>query len=201
MDEVKYTSNNIKVLEEALSTVIDDLESFYQIGVLEKIYVHAPLPGFSKCEDNYTLHNWYLIIDKTGIYLKQGDDENYRTYHFARRKPTGKLKKFLTINEQDIIFLNNYDKIRENVVQKIESAIESRAGNVENAQKIIRRYKKEATIEIELPETINKHTIEVTEENGQKIGTLSFGGISLRIITDASIEFKNKNKNEKIKRK
>ena len=201
MDEVKYTSNNIKVLEEALSTVIDDLESFYQIGVLEKICVHAHLPGFSKCNDTYTLHDWYLIIDKTGIYLRQDDDAYYRTYHFAKRKLTGKLKKFLAINEQDIIFLNNYDKIREKVLEKIEIAIVYRAGNVESAQRLINKYKKEATIEIELPETINKHTIEVTEENGQKIGALSFGGISLRIITDASIEFKNKNKNEKIKRK
>lgn len=201
MDEVKYTSNNIKVLEEALSTVIDDLESFYQLGVLEKIYVQAPLPGFSKCEDNYTLHSWYLIIDKTGIYLRQGDEDNNRSYTFAKRRKTGKLKKLLTINEQDIIFLNNYDKIRENVALKIEMAIAEKQGNLEQAQKITRRYLKEATIEIDLPETINKHTIEVTEENGRKIGTLSFGGISLRIITDASIEFKNKNKNEKIKRK
>lgn len=201
MENLSYTKEEIKIFQDALKNAINDLESLWQIKVLEEISVAVSMPGFVKCSEDYTQHNWYLHIDNRGIYLFQGDEDNNRSYWFARRKRNNTLEIYTTINEQDIIFLNNYFEIREKVARRIELALENKKVNLEKAKLITQKYNQSATIEINMPPTNNQHSIEVTEENGKKIGTISFNGISLKIITDANIEFKNRNQNEKMKRK
>ena len=68
----------------------------------------------------------------------------------------------------------------------------------------LEKLKRQATIEIDLPQTNNQQTIEVVEEEGKRIGTIKFGEIGLRIITDSSsnIEFKDRSGNDiKVKKK
>lgn len=201
MEDVRYSKEEIKIFQEALINAIDDLEALWNLKALDKIKVSVILPGFTSCSDDYTNHQWYLIIDNKGIYLYQGTNDSNRSYWFGRRKINGKLTKYTTINEQDIIFLNNFFKIRETVAQKVELAIINKQGNLENAKLLTEKLRREATIEIDLPTTNNQHKIEVIEENGKKVGTITFGGATLKIITDANIEFKSKSETEKIKRK
>ena len=199
MQELKYTKNEIIEFQKALDVIIDDLEALWQIGALSKIKVHADLPNFSKCDKTYTNNAWFFIMEKESFYLQQINfDRDSNIYYFAKRKKNGKLQRYLDIKQQDIIFLNNYDQIRKVIVEEIENALIEKNKDLEMAKKITQKYAKKATIEIEMPKTANQHTLEITTENGQQIGTIKLGNISLRIITDDSIEIKQ---NAKVKKK
>lgn len=199
MDNLKYSKEEIKELEKALSTIIDDLENLWKLGALDKISVLAFLPGISACyEDVNKSSYWKFIIDEKGIYLSQNN--NQHTYTFAKRTRFGKLIKYLTINEQDIVFINEYPDLRKSIVSEIETAQIKKDRNIESARFVTELCKKEAQIEIDLPDSMNKHQIEVQEEDGRKIGILNFGNISLKIITRGNIELVQKER-EKQKRK
>jgi len=198
MQNLKYTKAEIAEFKKALDVVIDDLESLWQIGALNKIKINAVLPGFSECDESYTNNAWYFIMDQEAFYLEQINPGVTDLYYFAKRKANGNLEKITTINDQDVIFLRSYDEIRKGIVEQIEKALLQKGKNLEIAKKLTRKYSKEATIEIEMPPTINQHTIDVKTENGQQIGIIKFGNIALKIITDESIEIKQ---NAKVKKK
>ena len=199
MKKIKYTQNEIKQLQNALNAIIDDLESLWRISSLEEISVPVLLHGFSSCyRDKEVTNFWRFIMDEQGIYLSHKDDR-YR-YILAKRIGFGKISKYLTIHEQDIIFMKEYKDIRKLIIEEIEVAKMRKKENLDIADQIANMYKKDAQIEIELPESLNKHQIEVQEEDGRKIGTLNFGSLSIKIITTGDIELVHKDK-EKQKRK
>ena len=66
----------------------------------------------AECEDYYTHNPWELVMDETGFYLKQEVEGNI--YSLAERKRNNKLKILSTINQQDIIFLDEYDEVNNN---------------------------------------------------------------------------------------
>ena len=199
MKKIKYTQNEIKQLQNALSVIIDDLESLWKISPLEEISVPVFLPCFSSCYSDKDVTNyWRLIMDEQGIYLSHKNGR-YK-YNFAKRIGFGKITKYLSIHEQDIIFIKEYPDIRNLIVREIQLAKTRKKENLDIADQIANMYKKDATIEIELPESLNKHQIEVQEEDGRKIGTLNFGSLSIKIITTGDIELVHKDKG-KVKQK
>ena len=137
-------------------------------------------------------------MDEEGFYFKE--KSGIRMYFFADRLKNGELIKYLEINEQDIVFINKYQEIRESIVSEIVKAQREKNVHIQKAKSIAELYKKDAQIEIELPESLNKHQIEVQEEDGRKIGTLNFGSLSIKIITTGDIELVHKDKG-KVKQK
>lgn len=199
MSNLQYNEKEYKILETAYITAIKELERLWQIGAANEIRVRAKLVGMAECEDYYTHNPWELVMDETGFYLKQEVEGNI--YSLAERKRNNKLKILSTINQQDIIFLDEFDEIRNRVIDKINQALKAKEGTISKAQTLIDKYNQTATIDIDLPQTNNKQVIEITEENGKKIGTLNFGNMALRIITSADIEFINKKEKQSVKRK
>ena len=61
-------------------------------------------------------------MDKTGFYIKNGN----HIYTFAEFQLNGKLKEYLTIRKTDIIFLKEYERIREDIVFGIRKALEEK---------------------------------------------------------------------------
>ena len=199
MSNLQYNEKEYKILETAYITAIKELERLWQIGAANEIRVRAKLVGMEECEDYYTHNPWELVMDETGFYLEQEVEGN--SYSLAERKRNNKLKILSTINQQDIIFLDEFDEIRNRVIDKINQALKEKEGTISKAQTLIDKYNQTATIDITLPDTNNKQAIEVTEENGKKIGTLNFGNMLLKIITSADIEFINKKDKESVKGK
>lgn len=201
MKNLQYNEQEYKVLEKALITAINELERLWQIGSVNEIRIKTRLIGMKECHDYYQDNQWELVIDDSGIYLEQNCSIGSNTYAFAKRKSNGKLKIYSTIYQEDIIFLDEFDEIRNSVIDFVNEASKIKEGTVAKAQTLIDKYSQTATIDINLPETNNRQKIEVVEENGQKIGTLNFGNMLLRIITSADIEFVNKKEKESVKRK
>jgi len=200
MRNLQYNEKEEKVLEGALIAAVNELERLWLIGSSEEIRVPVILDGMLKCSNNYTNDKWELFINDEGIYLEQDSYACTNQYFLASRKKNGKLKILTTIRKQDIIFLKEFEEIRKRVTDFVTESTKEKEEILTNAQSLIEKYQ-DATIEIDLPETINQTKIEVVEENGKKIGTLNFGNIALRIITSASIEFVDKKEKGSIKRK
>lgn len=190
MSSFNYSKKEIKVFEKALKTVLDDLENLWNLKMFERLEFDVELPGISSCKNNYYEHGWSFVMDEEGFYLlNNGCGE---IINFVTINKFGNCKQHLKIHPIDIVFLREYDQIREKIVSHINSIQVSKQENLDMAESLISRYSKNAVIEITLPETNNKQTIEVVEENGRKIGTLNFGDISLKIISSASIDFQTK---------
>lgn len=198
--EKVYSKEETEVFKNALINVLDDLEDLWNIGVLDKIEVPVRLHGIIDVDKDYTYNNWRFIMDKTGFSIFQGDNYSWNRYWFAKRNKFGKLKKFNTIGEQDIIFLKEYDEIRAKVVTKINKALEEKQGNLQVAEILRKKYDKEATVELDLPTSLNTHEIEIEKKDGQTIGTINFGNRTIKIVTTGNIVLVNK-ESEKVKRK
>lgn len=109
--------------------------------------------------------NWLRIADENGIFT--AFEVSYLPTLFVFSNFYYNRNRALVLKE-----LKRQLKIKE----KFSSTIDS---NLEKAKKI-----KSATIEIDLPSSINQHSIEVFKENGRNIGIIDFGGRTVKIITD-----------------
>lgn len=200
MSSFNYSKKEIKVFEKALKIVLDDLENLWNLKMFERLEFDVELPGISSCKNNYYEHGWSFVMDEEGFYLlNNGCGE---IINFVTINKFGNCKQHLKIHPRDIVFLREYDQIREKIVSHINNIQATKQENLDMAKSLISRYSKNAVVEITLPETNNKQTIEVVEENGRKIGTLNFGDISLKIISSASIDFQTKTTEpSKVKRK
>ena len=199
MSNIKLTKEQQKDLLELYNKALDDLWEIWQTSALKSVYI---LMHF---EDDKT-KKWSFRIDDQDIRLTCNTGYTHSiSYTLARAKT--RFKKTVLIKDeeinQDIMFnfIKNYEDVRDKLIKRLSSSDSIKKDTDKLFARLKEQFNKSSTIEIDFPETMNKHTIEVTEEDGKKIGTLSFNGISLRIITDANIEFKNKHTTEKIKRK
>lgn len=198
MEKLNYSKKEIKVFQKALKTVLTDLENLWNLKTFDRIQFEVELPGISKCDNKYYEHGWYFTMSEDGFYLINYDCDEI--INFVTINKFGHFQQHLKIHPRDLIFLREYDKIREKIVSHIEKVQATKKDNLDMAEGLISRYSKNAIVEISLPATNNQQTIEVVEENGRKIGTLNFGDISLRIISSANIDFQTKT-DEKVKRK
>jgi len=198
MKNFNYTKKEMNVFKKALKTVLEDLESLWDLKTFDELEFDVELPGISSCEDHYTEEGWSFVMEEYGFYLinRQCD----QIINFATRNKLGQLQYHLKIHSRDIIFLREYDKIREKVVSRIEKIQSAKQENIDMAKNLIGKYSKNAVVEITLPNTNNQQTIEVVEENGKKIGTLNFGDMAIKIISSAYIDFQTKT-DSKTKRK
>ena len=199
MDNLQYSKKEIKVFEKTLKAVIKDLNDLWNIGTKDEIIVPAILEGIENTEDNYPKSGWIFVMDKTGFYIKNGN----HTYTFAEFQLNGKLKEYLTIRQADIIFLKEYEQIREDIVFRIRKALEEKKDTLEYMKNLVNRLNNETNIEI-TSTSQNQLPIEVTTENGKNIGILNFKDTSIKIITTGSITLVDQNTKQelpKIKRK
>lgn len=190
MDSLKYSHDEIKKFKKALNIIIDDLDLIWKNGPLDKIMVPVKFPinltkMFGECASEVP---WRLELNKEIYRFSNGH------YHFilAKRNRIGKLKKLLKITEFDVWLIKEYPNIRQAIIKEIESYQETKKNNLEAVEIIKQLYRKEGQIEFKLPEMNNLHKLEVQEENGQKIGAINFGNMSLKIITSGDIELVNK---------
>ena len=81
----------------------------------------------------------------------------------------------------------------------IHKARSEKQQGIEAIIDIRNKYAKAATIEIEVPETINQHTLTVKQENGEAIGEIRFGRDTIRLITKGTVVVNDSRTKEKVK--
>lgn len=187
-----FTAEEKKEIDLALNNILDDLEALWSISPMESVYKFYDLKYDNRRE---------LLINKDGIKIvdsgivNSGDEIVLEKFGKKNKRP--KINNYTEI----FYFIKQYEEIRRGIERKIEKARSEKQQGIEAIIDIRNKYAKAATIEIEVPETINQHTLTVKQENGEAIGEIRMGAVTIRIITKGSIVVANKREPEKDKSK
>jgi len=197
MEEIKLSKEQRQEIKKTLSHVLKDIQELYNMSNMKKIKI-----------DLYRVWDiehagFYLEMEKKSFLIKQ-------IYDFALTKTVANLD-----NRSDILrtnsdywyllnFLNSYEKIREKIISEIERDNrkkarfqDSKTSMLKKLEELNKRYDKEATIDIELPPTVNQHQIEVTRVDGNNVGVINFGERTIKIVTNGDIVLVDKTDNTK----
>ena len=199
MQMFKYTNEEIKKFEKAITLVIKEFDSLFKESGLDKIFFTVNLEGIENYDKGYMNKDWFFVIDDYGVYFNQSLGSNYKKIFFAKRNRFGKNKMQFPINLCDLIFLREYENIKAMVVSEVNAALRQRNISIEVADKICKNA--ESIVEIDMPRSQNVHEVEVSEENGKKIGVINFGSQIVKIITNGDIVLVNKDSNSNAKKK
>lgn len=200
MREFKYTKEEIDKFEKAMTLAINELDSLYQRSGLKEIFIPFNLDRMKKYSENYNSRDWYFVIDDTGFYFSLGLGTKASHFiHFAKRTKFGKNIMQFPINLDDVIFLREYENIKSQVVKEVNEALVQRNSDFAIADKICKNA--ESIVEINMPGSQNVHEVQVSEENGKKIGVINFGLQTVKIITEGNIVLVNKDDEKDIKKK
>lgn len=99
-------------------------------------------------------------------------------------------------------FCENYLENLELIKKEGEKYFQKNAGRrdlLENIKKVEDHFS--GTIEFDFPESVAPREITIEEDKGQKIGTINFGGRTIRIITDGDIVLVKRSKEKKNREK
>lgn len=176
-DLLVFSKEEKKEIDQALSNVLDDLEELWKHSSKTEIYTYY---RFNR--NSWDTDSWRFSINEDGITIKDYPDE-YALMQFKKVIKRPKIKNYTAI----YYFLKCYDDVRSYVEKSIISANDAKGKGIQEIIDIKNKYAKEATIEVDLPETMNPHSIEVKEENGRTIGEINMGYGAIRIITKGPI--------------
>lgn len=200
MEKSIYTKKELKEIRKTLDIVLDELEKIWNTGLLKKVKIPVTLEGIKEFDSNNLEFGWYFIMDDSGIYM-HNDHKEGLDFYYARILYNGTLKRYYNVDEREIMFFKEYDYIKNEIEKELELINNKKKEDLSILKKIQRSHRK-AFIELSFPPSINQHTIEVTEENGKKIGTIDFGNMAIRIITDGDVRLIERPKDiPKFKRK
>lgn len=140
-----------------------------------------------------------FIDDYLGDYFFGGYKKD-KTYILGTRtfsKPKANKIDFDTLSD----FIKHYDEIRDYLYDESKEKLSKKESSTKGVDQWYDRFKRETTVEFELPATNNQYQVEVTSENGKTIGTFYFGDKTINIITNGEMNFIDKRTGEKVKTK
>lgn len=181
-----YTKEQKKKIRETVSILVKDLRELWEMYPYEEIqiYVQLYLPDYGK--------NWFFIMNKKDIFLKAESNGNYT--HLQRK---GIKNKPYSEGDYEAHrqFIAKYEYVRAEV-ERIQSENASRVQkSLDSMDNISSKYSSEskaerkrleASVQIDF-NSQNRHEIEITEENGQTVGTINFGKQTIKIMTEGDI--------------
>lgn len=177
-----YTKEEQKLMIETLDAITTDLRDLYNISCQEEMSYGFKIGG------DYG-NDYLLSITSKNIvlYLKYSD------YRMILEK-NGKNKTIPRIHNYMLLsdFLTMYNQIRPGIEHKAMTQSKNKENAIKKIKKLKDMYQRDTTIEIEFNSTNNKRTIELSSEDGKKIGEIRFGNETIRIITNSEIEVVNK---------
>lgn len=196
MMKTKYTEEEQELIKRTFEKVLDDLNLMFEHSETEEIRVRI---RYSTSEEIFP-SCYYLAINEheiSVVYAGLSPERIIPLEVSSGRK--GKKVRPYTLQSAELI-LQEYETIRPNVKKAIEKSIKEKEEKLAIFRKLDDIYSKEATIELDLPQTNNPHTIDLKQEDGRTIGEIKMGHGLIRIITNGPI-IVNKGEEPKIKKK
>lgn len=193
---MSFTDEEKKDIRDALNNILDDARAIYDVSKIPEL--RCGVSVYKPCTYNGT-----LVINGQGTFLVRLKSlvDNTKEYIYLEKIIFGK-KIRPKVKNYELAFgiIREYDSYRSYLEHQAKNYVELKKSGMEDINNIKKRYDKEAAIELEIPDSVNKSTIEITEENGQNIGRIKIGPISLKILTSPNVSITYK-KEEKVKRK
>lgn len=196
---MKYLKEEEKRMKQALDTIIKDIQSIWDLGLLDDVRIPVQLEAVESIDSEYPDAEWYFIIDDVGIYMRNFVDDDY--FFYAVRTKSGKFKRYIEPVDKLLHLFKNYDYIHATIMEKITELQEHRTSDMNLVDEIIRKYQPEHEVKLTLPATNNQHELKITKENGRTIGVLDFGIGIVKLVTDGSIRLVDESKIEQKKSK
>jgi len=192
MSDIIFTKEEKEKMKKAMNFVIEDIRDLWKESNYKKLVISTYIrtKGYGW---------WEFVITDNSMYL-------FRKTTSETISIEKKLLGGRTIITKDeglcYTFLNYYSILRRDLESRIKEGVNAKNNGFAGIDDIIKKYQKEATIEIEVPNSKNSHTINIKKENGQSIGEIDFGFSTIRLITKGDIVLKNEfNNQENIKTK
>lgn len=191
---IHFTKEEKEKLKETLAVVVEDLRSIFNTAGSDEISYE-----FEVLENEHT-NNYSLVINKREMYLMLHYSDWYMNLDKVRQN--GKVK-MCPIKDYNFVFLflQKYETIRKNIANTARVNQKNKEYGMRRIQEIYNQYIKEATIEVEIPDTINQSSIEVIQEDGKNVGKVNIGPLSLRILASPSVKIIERKTDVKVKKK
>ena len=187
-----FTKEEKDKMRETLDNVISDLRSIYEASESDKIIYEF------KTIENGKEYEYRLVISEKESFVVY----RYSDWYMNLDKKQGKGYKTKPIKDYTFVFefLKQYESIRSGVVSIAKQNAQQKNIGMKKIDAIMNKYRKEAVIEVEMPETVNQSTYEVTEEDGKNVGRINIGPLSLKILASPSVKIVGQTK-EKVKKR
>ena len=207
-----FTFNQKRQIRSGIHKISKDIDSFVgkkRINSIKISLKHSkPDVDFGSLEYGaYDLfaHRKWSLVRSSKYHEKEGwqiliEDEN--NWEFDRDINLSKPKN---ITELDYLawleFIKSYPENRKTIKEAIEQYQYDKNMVTDSVKSSLQELKrlKDATIELDFPETLAQKEIEIEKKDGQTIGTINFGDRSIRIITNGDIVLVPKREEEKQK--
>lgn len=206
---MKYTKEEQQQIRDAYNVILEDMNDLWEKAGNPEFNLQISLPQMGKFFPSYPASSWYLFFDKKGIYLENYTYLDKINLYLQKNTLIGKPIKHLKHCEAGAVLIQEYPEIREKLIFKLadinynrQLSDEKKERQLLEINRIRDLYAKEIHVEISNPHGLNQNGIEITEEDGKKIGTLHIGPTTVRVITHSKIIFQDKSQEEsKVKRK
>ena len=194
MSDKLFTKDEKKLIKKTLELVTKELRSIYNESSCKKIQYEMNIIENDKL-NTYTLNiiakemylylnnsGWYMELDKIGLNQKYSNTK-ITDYNLAFE------------------FLKKYDIVKKGVLEQATQNVIDKKNGITKIENLYASHLKEATIEIEAPETLNKPTIEITKEDGKNISCIQVGPVSLKIFASENVNLLARETVQKVKKK
>lgn len=196
---LKYTKEEKELMKKAYDNALDYLDELWKTSEYKQISVEAEMKGIKSVDRSYPTWEWRLVLNDKEIFLKSEFIRDYTKIELEQKSRFSKKRRYdYSVME---IFLKEFESLRQKVETRIIQGKKEKAKSLKDYELILERYSKESHVEIELPNTLNQHHLEITRENGQTIGKLNFGSAVVKIITRGNISVEKDNETPHVKRK
>jgi len=171
---LNYTKEELEIIKKTSEEVYKDLESIWKIGATERIEVPIFLNGIQNIKEGYYSSECIFIMDKKGIYIQNEYGEN--NLYFYRRNEIGIKKKYYKkekfIDESDIIFLKEYEKIRPKIINFVEVALAKKTDNLEEIEQLRKKFQNEPLIIETVSSNSDSHNITADSESSDNVTSI-----------------------------
>jgi len=175
---LKFTDEEFCKIVVTFKSALKDLKEFYDTAPLKEIAFGSNV--FDSEKKSFDI----LRINQSGVFLK--------TEQIGYFYNDGSVRCKCPAVDVMFNFLKNYDSIKEMAIDTCRKSAEIKNEGMDVVDRLSEKFKNEASVEINFPETMNQHEIEVSEVDGKKVGVINFGNQTIRIITNGDIVLVNK---------
>lgn len=182
---MSYTKEEKKKIKETIKVIAKDLRALWNLYPYEEVKINLPFQISGYAGD------WCLVMDEKNIKIKSKVTSHYTN-----------LEKGFTVGDYDddaitarLYFIEAYEKVRAEVDEIQQFRAQKHHESLNKMDEIQNKYsekskkeakKLESTVQIDF-NSQNAHEIEITEENGSKIGIIKFGKQTIKLITEGDI--------------
>ena len=195
--KTKYNQDEQSLIKSAFEKVLDDLNMIFEHSEAEEIRVNIK---YGHEFEHVFPSSYYLVLNEheiSVVYSALAPEKIIPLEVSSGRR--GKKVRPYTLESAELL-LQEYETIRPKVKKLVEKSIVQKKEKLAIFKNIDEKYSKEATIEIDLPQTNNQHSIDLRQEDGKTIGEIKMGYGAIRIITNGPI-IVNKGEHPKTKMK